>query len=86
MTNDNMIKDKKKEIDELFTTRSNRWDKQIAFSPKEVSIMLNIPLSSITKLCRERKLVVFKVGRHYRIRRADLFNYIEEQIDNCIIL
>lgn len=39
------------EVKTTFATNNNRWDSQIAFSPKDVSIMLNIPLSTITKMC-----------------------------------
>ena len=35
-------------------------DKQIAFSPKDISEMLNLPLSSITKYMREYNIKVLK--------------------------
>ena len=39
-----------KDLDILFKSNSGKWDKQIAFSPKDISEMLNLPLSSITKI------------------------------------
>ena len=34
----------------LFKSNSGKWDKQIALSPKDISEMLNLPLSSTTKI------------------------------------
>lgn len=69
-----MIED---ELNKFFSSISGQWDKQIAFSPKDISEMLNLPLSSITKYMREDKIKVFKVGRHYRVTRLDLYHFIE---------
>lgn len=74
------------EVKDTFSTNNSRWDSQIAFSPKDVAIMLNIPLSTITKMCRDRELEAFKIGRHYRIKRKDIFKYIEKKIDESIII
>ena len=74
------------DIDRMFDTMSGEWNKRIAFSPKEVSEMLGIPVSTIAQYCREGKLKVFKVGRHYRIARADLYYFIENSKDKCLII
>ena len=42
-----MIED---EMDTLYSSKSGQWDKVIAFSAKDVTTMLNLPLSSITKI------------------------------------
>lgn len=58
----------------------------IAFSCKEVSKMLQIPLSTISLYCKEGKIPCFKVGRHYRIAKVDLIKFIDEAKDSCIVL
>ena len=70
------------ELDKFFSSKSGRWDKQIAFSPKDISEMLHLPLSSITKYMREDKIKVFKIGRHYRVTRLELYRFIEN--NECI--
>lgn len=70
----------------LLECNSHIWDNKIAFSTKEVSLMLGVPTSTITKLCKEGKIKVFKVGRHYRISRVDLCRYIESQKDATILI
>lgn len=70
----------------FFNTHSERWNDMIAFSPKDIAIMLNMPTSTITKLCREGSLKTFKVGRHYRVSKVSLFRFIEESEDESIIL
>ena len=42
------------DIDSMLKTNSGSWDKQIAFSPSQIGEMLDIPLSTITMLCRGR--------------------------------
>ena len=59
-----MIEEYKKQDEYVFNTHSERWNDMIAFSPKDIAIMLNMPTSTITKLCREGSLKTFKVGRH----------------------
>ena len=61
----------------LYSSKSGKWDKVIAFSAKDIAIMLNIPLSSVTRYMREGKLKTFKVGRHYRVTRLSLYRFIE---------
>lgn len=34
------------ELDKFFSGISGKWDKQIAFSPKDISEMLHLPLES----------------------------------------
>lgn len=81
-----MLKDKQNAIDNLFKTPSKHWDKQIAFSVKDISVMLNIPESTISQLCREQKIRAFKIGNKYRIKRYELFKYIEDRVEDTIIL
>lgn len=75
-----------KEINKMFETNSHIWDNKIAFTIKDVSTMLDIPTSTLAKLCREGTIKAFKIGRHYRIARIDLYEYIERQKDLSIIL
>ena len=70
------------ELNKFYSCKSGAWDKAIAFSPKDVSIMLHLPLSSITKYIRDGSLKAFKIGRHYRITRLSLYRFIEEH--ECI--
>lgn len=69
-----MIED---EMNILYSSKSGKWDKVIAFSAKDIATMLNIPLSSVTRYMREGKLKTFKVGRHYRVTRLSLYRFIE---------
>ena len=74
-----MIED---EMNKLYSSKSGQWDKAIAFSAKDIAIMLNLPLSSVTRYMREGKLKTFKVGRHYRVTRLSLYRFIENH--ECI--
>lgn len=67
-----------KELDILFKSNSGLWDKQIAFSPKDISAMLHIPLSTISKKIKEGAIECFKVGRHYRVSRLALYRFIQD--------
>lgn len=67
----------KKELDNLFATRSGAWDDRIAFSPKDIASMLGIPLSTIAQYLREGKIKTYKLGRHYRVTRKDLYRFLE---------
>lgn len=66
-----------KDLDILFKSNSGIWDKQIAFSPKDIAAMFNIPLSTITKKIKEGAIEYFKVGRHYRVSRLSLYKFIQ---------
>lgn len=66
----------------LYSSKSGKWDKAIAFSAKDIATMLNLPLSSVTRYMREGKLKTFKVGRHYRVTRLSLYRFIENH--ECI--
>ncbi|MBS5519663.1 MAG: helix-turn-helix domain-containing protein [Acidaminococcus intestini] len=50
----------------------------IAFSTKQVSEMLQLPLSTISLYCKQNRLPCFKIGRHYRILKSDLDTFIQE--------
>ena len=73
-----------KELDNFFSTKEGTWDKMIAFSPKDVATMLNIPLSTIIKFMREGKIKAYKIGRHYRVTRKDLYRFFEE--NECLTI
>ncbi len=75
-----------KRIDSLLATRSNKWDNRITFTPKEISEMLGLPRSTITKLYQEGELKVCKTGRHYLITRLALFDFLSRIEDNGILL
>lgn len=76
----------KKDIDKLFATNSNKWNERITFTIREIHDMTGVPISTINQLCREGKLKAFKIGRLYMIKRADLYSFIEEKIEDTIIL
>ena len=76
----------KEEVKNLLSTNSNKWDDRIAFSPLEVSQMLNLPLSTIQSLCRNGDLVAFKISNKWRIKRHELYKFIERQIEASIVL
>lgn len=67
-----------KELDNFFSTKDGVWDKMIAFSPKDVAAMLHIPLSTIAQFMREGKIKTYKIGRHYRVTRKDLYRFMED--------
>ena len=69
-----MIED---ELNKFFSSISGKWDKQIAFSPKDIAAMFNIPLSTIIKKIKEGAIECFKVGRHYRVSRLSLYKFIK---------
>lgn len=46
-------------------------------NPKDVSIALGIPESSVRELCRTRKLRAFKCGSLWKIPKAWLLEFIE---------
>lgn len=74
------------DIDTFLHTPDGRWDKQITFSPKEVSEMLGVPLSTVYDLCYNGNLKPFKIGTRWRIHRKGIYEYLREQIDTCIII
>jgi len=67
-------------------TNSGCWDKQIAFTVKDVSVILNVPLSTVYDLCYNGDLKAFKVGGRWRIHRKGLYEFLQKQIDNSIVL
>lgn len=75
-----------KEVNKMFETNSHIWDNKIAFSVKDVSEMLGLPISTLSHMCKKGDIKTFKVGRHYRIARVDLYNFIERQKDMSIVI
>ena len=76
----------KLDVDDFLSTPSNEWDRQIAFTPKEVSQMLSVPLSTVYDLCYNGRLKAFKIGTHWRIHRKGLYEFLKHSIDTSIIL
>lgn len=74
------------DINSFLDTPSHTYDSRVSFSPKEVSLMLGVPLSTIYKLCYNNSLKAFKIGTHWRIHRKGLYEFLKTQIDNSIIL
>ena len=73
-----------KELDNFFSTKDGTWDKMIAFSPKDVAVMLGIPFSTISQFMREGKIKTYRIGRHYRVTRQDLYRFFED--NECVVL
>jgi len=73
-----------KELDNFFSTKEGTWDKMIAFSPKDVASMLGIPFSTISQFMREGKIKTYRIGRHYRVTRQDLYRFFED--NECVVL
>ena len=46
---------------------------------KEVSNYLKVPLSSLHWLARTKRIPAFKVGRHWRFKKAKLERWVERQ-------
>jgi len=46
---------------------------------KEVSSYLKVPLSSLHWLARTKRIPAFKVGRHWRFKKARLERWVERQ-------
>lgn len=74
------------DVDDFTHTPSHKWDSRLTFSPKEVSEMLGVPLSTIYSLCYNESLKAFKIGTHWRIHRKGLYEFLQTQIDNSITL
>ena len=74
------------DVDDFTCTPSHKWDNRLTFSPKEVSEMLGVPLSTIYALCYNESLKAFKIGTHWRIHRKGLYEFLQTQIDNSITL
>lgn len=76
--------DKLNNIRHMFA--NTKWENRLAFTCEDVHNMLAVPLFTIYDLCRKGKLKCYKVGRHHRIAREDLVEFIQKQKDNSIIL
>lgn len=78
------MKDINNKIKQMFI--NTKWEDRLAFSCEDIHNMLGVPLFTIHDLCRKGKLKCYKVGRHHRISREALFEFIEEQKDESIII
>lgn len=56
-----------------------------AFSVQQISFMLQLPISSVAKYCKDGVIPCFKVGRHYRVMKDDLVNFIDEELANSTL-
>lgn len=61
-------------------------DKLEAYSIREVATMLHLPTSTLHYYCHNGMLPVFKIGRHYRILRSDLLEFIQTLKDTSTVL
>lgn len=57
-----------------------------AYSTRQVATMLQLPLSTINYYCRQGLLPCVKIGRHYRILKQDLEDFLENLKANSVIL
>ena len=46
---------------------------------EEVCKYLRIPRSSLYKLAKEKKIPAFRVGRHWRFKKAKIEEWVERQ-------
>ena len=76
--------DKTVNIKQMFA--NTKREDTLAFTCEDVHIMLKVPLFTIYDLCRKGKLKCYKIGRHHRIAREDLYDFIQKQKDDSIIL
>lgn len=58
----------------------------IVFTTTDIATMLNIPKSSVWKLCREGKLDCFKINKSYRVPRQSLCSFLNKCIEDSIVL
>ena len=47
------------------------------FTTKEISLLLKTPIQFIRKMIREKRIIVYKVGRQYIVKEQDLNNYLD---------
>ncbi len=73
-------------ISNFLNTTSNKYSDRITFTPTEISHMMGIPKYTIYQIIYSGELKAFKVGTHWVIHRQDLYAFIQQQIDNAIIL
>lgn len=74
------------DVDDFTYTPSHKWDNRLTFSPKEVSEMLGVPLSTVYALCYNEALKAFKIGTHWKIHRKGLYEFLRHAIDTSITL
>ena len=58
---------------------SEKWKNRIAFSPREVCEMLGLARSTLSLYYKTGKLRAMKIGKHWRIPR----NALEEFLADC---
>lgn len=46
------------------------------FTTKEISLLLKTPIQFIRKMIREKRIIVYKVGRQYIIKEQDYFGFM----------
>ena len=47
------------------------------FTTKEISLLLKTPIQFIRKMIREKRIIVYKVGRQYIVKEQDLKTYLD---------
>lgn len=68
------------DLDDFFLTKAGTWDKMVMFSPKDASELLGIPQSTLYTYLRSGEIKAYKIGRHYRITRRDLYRFVENNL------
>jgi excisionase family DNA binding protein len=53
---------------------SEQW-----LSVEDIAQELNVTIDTVRAWIREKKLVAYRVGREYRIKRSDLNKFLEER-------
>ncbi len=71
---------------DVLWTPSGQWDNRIAFSPSEVCEMLGLARSSLSVYYRTGKLKAMKIGKHYRITRANLEDFLAACADEGLVI
>jgi excisionase family DNA binding protein len=62
------------------------FDPQGLLTVKEASTMLGVPARRVYELASRRELKAVRIGRSVRFRRRDIDAYIEERIEQPVLL
>ena len=52
------------------------------FTTKEISLLLKTPIQFIRKMIREKRIIVYKVGRQYIIKEQDYFIFSTKKYED----
>ena len=71
---------------DIFWTPGGKWANRIAFSPSEVCEMLGLARSSLSVYYKTGKLKAMKIGKHYRITRVALEEFLASCADEGLVI